>query len=583
MENDEIIADPTQCSEIFNNFFIDAVSSLDIDRNLHTSDCLISDNPVDKAINMFKNHPSILQINERRFAIDNVSFLHVSDEHVSKVINSIDSSKAYQNDNIPPKILKQNNAISALVLSRDINRCIDEGKFPSNLKKADVTPIYKKVDRLLKHNYRPISILPTISKVYEKILHPQIYAYFNDIFSKFLCGYRKGYSTQHCLLYMLEKLKTFLDKGMHTGMLLTDLSKAFDCISHELLIAKLYAYGFTKESLNLISDYLCQRKQRTKIRDKYSSWREIIYGVPQGSILGPLLFNIYINDLFLFSKDFLMSNYADDCSPYEFSGSTEEVIVKLEKDAILLIEWYGNNYLKPNPDKWHLLLSNIGDEHCVKIGQTFISNSANESVLGVFFDNRLNFKFHVNKLCKKASQKLHALARVSNYMSCNQRKIVMNAFIASRFNYCPLVWMCHNRGLNSLINKIHHRALSIVYRDYTSSFESLLKKSGSVNIHHRNIQLLAIEIFKSINNLSPCIMTEVFKLKETTYGFRTGNSLKTTVPRTTNYGIESISYLASNIWSQIPVEIKNCNTLVKFKNMIKKWTPTSCPCRLCKV
>ena len=169
LENDEIVADPTKCSEIFNNFFIDAVSSLDIDRDLHISDCFISDNPVDKAINMFKNHPSILQINQGGFAKDKFSFLHVSDEHVSKVIDSIDSSKAYQNDNIPPKILKQNKDISALVLSRDINWCIDEGKFPSNLKKADVTPIYKKVDRLLKHNYRPISILPTISKVYEKI------------------------------------------------------------------------------------------------------------------------------------------------------------------------------------------------------------------------------------------------------------------------------------------------------------------------------------------------------------------------------------------------------------------------------
>ena len=382
---------------------------------------------------------------------------------------------------------------------------------------------------------------------------------------------------------MLEKLKTSLDKGMCTGILLTDLSKAFDCISHELLIAQLYAYGFTKNSLSLVNDYLSERKQRTKIQNKYSSWREIIYGVPQGSILGPLLFNIYINDLFLFSDDFLMSNYADDCSPYEFSYTTDEVIVKLEKDANLLIEWYKNNYLHPNPKKWHLLLSEIGDQHCVKIGQQFILNSANEKVLGVFFDNRFNFKCHLNKLCKKASQKLHALARVSNFMSCNQRKIIMNAFISSQFNYYPLLWMCHNRSLNTQINKIHHRALSIVYRDNTSSFETLLKKSGSVSIHHRNIQSLAIEIFKSVNNLSPSIMSELFKLKETKYELRTGNILQSNIPRTTTYGIDSVSHLAPKIWSQIPTEIKNCKTLPIFKNLIKTWTPTSCPCRLCKV
>ena len=192
------------------------------------------------------------------------------------------------------------------------------------------------------------------------------------------------------------------------------------------------------------------------------------YGVFQGSILGPLYFNIYINDLFLFSEDFLMSNYADDNSPYEFNYTPEEVITQLEEDANVLISWFKNNYLKPNPDKWHLLLSEIGDDHCVKIGQDLISNSATEKVLGVTFDNKLNFNSHINKLCKKAIQKLYALARVSNFMSCNQRKIIMNAFISSQFNYCPLVWMCHNRTLNKQINKIHHRALSIVYRDYTS-------------------------------------------------------------------------------------------------------------------
>ena len=211
---------------------------------------------------------------------------------------------------------------------------------------------------------------------------------------------------------MLANIKHALDKGLHACILLTDLSKAFDSLSHD---DKLYAYGFSKNAFKLILDYLSGRKQRTKVCESFSSWRNIIHGVPQGSILGPLLY-IYINDLFLFSENFDIANYADDCTPYEFSGSLQEVINKSEQDALCLIE-------------------------C-------IHNSENEKLLGVYFDSKLNFKTHVTKLCKKAGQKLHALARISNFMNLNNRKMLMNAFISSQFSYCPLIWMCHSRSLN---------------------------------------------------------------------------------------------------------------------------------------
>ena len=168
-EGNEIIGNPAICAEIFNNFFSDAVENLDIDRTLHV-ECLInSDDSVENAIKKFENHPSILMIFQEGYAKNRFSFDFISESSIHSIISNIDSSKAYQNNNIPPQILKDNVDICTVFLSSDINKCIYNGIFPNNLKHADITPTFKKSERLYKTNYRPISILSTLSKVYEKL------------------------------------------------------------------------------------------------------------------------------------------------------------------------------------------------------------------------------------------------------------------------------------------------------------------------------------------------------------------------------------------------------------------------------
>ena len=260
----------------------------------------------------------------------------------------------------------------------------------------------------------------------------------------------------------------------------------------------------------------------------------------------------------------------------------EDVMHKLENDSLVLIDWYNNNYLKPNPDKWHLLLSDKDINLNINVGDQCIHNDHCEKILGVNFDNNLTFDIHISKLCKKAGQKLHALSRISNFMNESQRKLIMNAFITSHFSYCPLVWMCHNRCLNTKINKIHERALRIVYDDNHSSFSELLEKSGSVSIHHRNLQQLATEIYKALNNLSSPLMSELFTVKETSYNLRGNGRLKCNNIKTARYGCESITFLASKIWELIPNEIKHSSSIAAFKRKIKFWIPNQCPCKLCK-
>ena len=195
-------------------------------------------------------------------------------------------------------------------------------------------------------------------------------------------GFRHGMSAQNCLLFMVERWKKSLDQNGKSGIVLTDLSKAFDCLVHDLLIAKLSAYGFDYLSVKLILSYLSDRHQRVRINSSYSSWSDIMSGVPQGSILGPDLFNIYTSDLFLFLL-LEISNYADDNSPFCCSNSIPSVISHPENDCKALLRWMRINGLMANPTKFHLILSDEDDSQSINIDQHMIENSKCEKSLGI--------------------------------------------------------------------------------------------------------------------------------------------------------------------------------------------------------
>ena len=432
-------------------------------------------------------------------------------------------------------------------------------------------------------NYRPISLLPTLSKLFEKLLYQQINTFIDKYLADGLCGFRKGYSAQHCLSVMTEKIKKTLDRNGVAGALFTDLSKAFDSIQHDLLIAKLHAYGFNTKSLQLINNYLSNRKQRTKIDSSFSKWVNIIFGVPQGSTLGPLLFNIDINDIFLFQEETEITNYADDNTPFVCCDNISDVISKLEHDSRIFMQWFKNNGLILNEDKCKLLILSKQEVHTeIRLGSETITNSKSEKLLGITIDHKLKFNEHVNNLCKKANQKLHALARISNYMSKDKLRSIMKAFITSQFGYCPMVWMFHSRKLNSRINKIQERALRLVYNDKSSNFQQLLDKDKSVTIHERNLQVLATELYKVQHNLSPNIMHSLFVKRHVPYSLRNIRLYKNNTVKTSIYGAETVRYIASIIWNILPEEIKTSVSLSEFKLKIKNWRPNTCNCRMCK-
>ena len=225
--------------------------------------------------------------------------------------------------------------------------------------------------------------------------------------------------SQQCLLAMLEKWKNSVDNGKAFGALLMDLSKAFDYSDHELLIAKLKAYGFHLPALKPIHDYQSNRKQRTQINSSYSSWHEIILGVSQGSILWPLLFNIFLIDLFFIIKDFDIASYPDGNTPYVSANNMDGVAKSLEEASTKSFKWFSDNLMKSNANKSHLLVS-ANNTINIRVENFDIKNNDYEKFLRVKFDHKLTLNSHISDLCKKASKNVHALVKVTRYMNISE-------------------------------------------------------------------------------------------------------------------------------------------------------------------
>ena len=578
IENDSIVNEDAKVAEIMNLYFAEGIHDSHqgvLDATNHLD--------VNHVIEKFKNHPSVIKIKEKTNRTNTFTFSLISLDGMKHCIKQLNVNKPTTFNNIPAKILKEFNDICSGPIHKMYNKLIQEGKFPDAMKLADITPSHKKNDKCLKENYRPISILSSLSKIFETIMYKDIYHYMENKLSPYLCGFRKGYSTQYCLMAMLERFRKALDNKNKFGALLTDLSKAFDCINHELLIAKMEAYGFDFVSLKMILSYLTGRKHRTKVNNYLSKWADIISGVPQGSILGPLLFNIYINDIFFFAQEDRIANYADDTTPYAIETNYTEMLDTLQLETQILIKWFDTNFFKLNADKCELLVSHRNNDLSLDVGGKIVICKKSVKLLGIKIDNQLTFNEHISSICKKVSLKLHALARVSHLMHQRKLRLLMKAFIESQFSYCSLIWMFHTRTLNNRINHLHERALRLVYNDHTSSFQQLLTQDKSFTIHDRNLQKLATEMFKVKNNLCPRFMHSIFPEAVNTYNLRNNPSFRTENIRTTYNGTETLTYRGPRTWDLVPNNIKQSITIEEFKIKRKLWKPEGCTCRMCKV
>ena len=294
---------------------------------------------------------------------------------------------------------------------------------------------------------------------------------------------------------LLQSWQQVLDNGGFIGTILMDLSKAYDCIPHNSLIAKLECYDVDKASLRHLLDYITRRKQRTKIGLSFSSWCDTNIGVPQGSILGPLLFNIFINDLFFSIKTSEVCNFADDNTLFCGDKNLDLVFFNLNSDLSNVMDCFKINSLKANPGKFQFMVLGANKNDCfnLNVAGKVILSSSEVKLLEITIDYELKLKKHINELCRKASYKLHALQKIRRYLSVDKARLLANAFIDSQFNYAPLIWMFAGKILINKICKIHHRTLQVVYDDFDKSYDELLELNRDLSIHQRHLRIWPVK------------------------------------------------------------------------------------------
>ena len=578
MDDENLTHGAKDVCDIFNDFFISAgrnspnQNSVSQDKNAPPGDV----------------HESLKKIEtEMNDSYSAFEFQPVNEEHVLKVLLDLNDKKATGPDNIPAKLLKIGAEAICPSLTGLINMSITSSKFPSDLKKANVLPVYKKGDSLNKSNYRPVSILSSISKIFESVLNEQMTNFFKDILNSLLCAFRKNYSCQSLLIKIIEDWKLALDKHESVGVILMDLSKAFDCLPHDLLLCKLKSYGFSDNACKLMGSYLTDREQRVKYGGSFSQWTSILRGVPQGSILGPLLFNIFMNDFFFFLEGKCdLYNYADDNTLSVHDQDLRSLKTTLETAAQIGIKWFNDNDMKVNPDKFQAMLLTSRtqchpDNYYFEIEGVKLKPEKSVKLLGVYIDDKLKFHDHITHICKQAAKQISVLRRFSTILSQNEKMQIFNAFILSNFNYCPLVWhLCGQTDTNKM-EKIQERALRFVLNDHNSTYSDLLQRANKPSLYLSRLRKLSIEVYKIITHNGPIFLESLFESYETPYNLRDNNRIQQPAYNTVTYGRNSVRYQGAKLWNILPLHIKEATTLPQFKRLIHTWLGPSCKCSIC--